>query len=323
MSRRVSLTRSERASGIGAELLALCQTVTDDGYLAREEIAELRRWLKDNRDSDLPAITFLHETVERILADRRITREERQELYQAIELVLPPEARREAVDARREAESEREHRERIQREKARNSSESVAVQAPPRKREVRRPSRPAKRAHDRVPAPKHREPGAESSSDKVAPLATSKFMLAGVHHDGRAELIEQFAAAGDQVFLARDPASPLSPNAIEVRLENGYMIGFVPEEDAVQLAPLLDEGCPHFAEIKAIVEGGRAPVPVVTSRIYEPGVDVENLVYPEEVPSRDTYLSTFLLAAWQSQVGWAVMLGVVLGIAGLAYWLFR
>lgn len=320
MSRRVSLTKSERSSGIGAELLALCQTVTDDGYLSKDEISELRRWLKDNRDTDLPAVAFLHETVERILADRRITREERQELYQAIELVLPPEARREAVDARREAESEREHRDRIKHEADRAASREVALKAPPHKRAARLASRPPSR-----PAVSKREAGAKSTgaaSAKVTPLASSKFMVAGIHQEGRAALIEQFAAEGDQVFLARDPASPLSPNAIEVRLENGYTIGFVPEEDAQVIAPLLDDGCPHIATIKTIMEGGRAPVPVVISRVYDPDVEMDNVVFQDEIPTRDSQFSSFLQAAWQSQIGWAILLGIIVAVAGIAYWLF-
>ena len=321
MSRRVSLTKSERSSGIGAELLVLCQTVTDDGYLSKDEINELRRWLKDNRDTDLPAIAFLHETVERILADRRITREERQELYQAIELVLPPEARREAVDARREAESEREHRDRIKQDAERAASREVALKAPPHKRAAQLAAQSRSRPSAAKRQTSAKPDGATSSTakSKTVPLASSKFMVAGVHHEGRGALIDQFAAEGDQVFLARDPASPLSPNAIEVRLENGYTIGFVPEEDALVIAPLLDDGCPHIATIKTIMEGGRVPVPVVVSRVYDPDSAVDDLVFPDEVPSRDSQFSEFLQAAWQSQVGWAVMLGVVLAIAGLAY----
>lgn len=321
MSRRVSLTKSERSSGIGAELLALCQTVTDDGYLSKDEISELRRWLKDNRDTDLPAVTFLHETVERILADRRITREERQELYQAIELVLPPEARREAVDARREAESEREHRDRIKHEADRAASREVAVKAAPHKRAAllasHQQSRPA--APKREASAKSAGGSSGASSSKDMPLASSKFMVAGVHQEGRGALIEQFAAEGDQVFLARDPASPLSPNAIEVRLENGYTIGFVPEEDAQVIAPLLDDGCPHIATIKTIMEGGRVPVPVVVSRVYDPDAEVDDAVFQDELPSRDSYFSGFLQAAWQSQIGWAILLGLIVAIAGIAY----
>jgi hypothetical protein len=310
VQKRVSLTKSQRSSGVGAELLALCQAVTDDGYLSKDEVVELRRWLKDNRDGDLPAIAFLSETVERIIADHRITREERHELYRAIELVLPPDARKEAVDARREAESEREYRERLERESNGRAERTAAVRE-------RRP-RSAREAASRPPKPKtKREP-----TESVSPLATSKFMVAGVHHEGRAAVIEQFADEGDPIYLARDTASPLSKNAIEVRLANGFVIGFVPEEDAEVLAPLLDDGCPHQAHIKTIVEGGRAPVPVIVSRIYEPDAEIDDATFPDDVPPRAVPETSIVRAAWHSQVGWAVLLGVLGLIVAVAYFNF-
>ena len=91
---RVSLTKAQLEAGVGAELLALYQTVTADGTLTDGEVAELRNWLEVNRAADLPAIAFLVATLECILADGRVTREERKELYTAVEKVLPPEARR-------------------------------------------------------------------------------------------------------------------------------------------------------------------------------------------------------------------------------------
>jgi hypothetical protein len=146
-------------------------------------------------------------------------------------------------------------------------------------------------------------------------------MVAGVHHEGRAAIVEQFADEGEPVFLARDLNSPLSKNAIEVRLANGFVIGFVPEEDAEVLAPLLDDGCPHQAQIKTIVEGGRAPVPVIVSRIFEPDAEIEDVTFPEEVPPRAVPETGIVRAAWQSQVGWVLLLGVVVAIAAAIYFL--
>lgn len=99
-ARRLSLTKTQAAAGPGAELLSLLQTVTEDGALADEEIAALQEWLEENRDADLPSIQFLTGTVMKIMADGRITDEERAELYQAVEKVLPPEARKEAKASR-------------------------------------------------------------------------------------------------------------------------------------------------------------------------------------------------------------------------------
>lgn len=77
-ARRLSLSKSDRRAGIGAELLTLCQSITSDGRLNDLEIGELRQWLRANRTADLPAIGFLVETVERILADGIVTDQERQ-----------------------------------------------------------------------------------------------------------------------------------------------------------------------------------------------------------------------------------------------------
>lgn len=91
--RRLSLTKKQRESVAGAELLALCQAITADGMIEDAEIAELRQWLTDHVSEDLPAIAFLTSTVERILADGKVTGDERNELFIAILKVLPPEVR--------------------------------------------------------------------------------------------------------------------------------------------------------------------------------------------------------------------------------------
>jgi hypothetical protein len=85
LGKRKSLTKSQIQAGIGAELLTLCQTMTADGVLSDAEITALRNWLEENRSSDLPAICFLITTVEKIMADGKVTKEERLELYKAIE----------------------------------------------------------------------------------------------------------------------------------------------------------------------------------------------------------------------------------------------
>jgi hypothetical protein len=77
---RLSLTKAQLQSEVGAELLALCQTVTADGVLTKEETIELKAWLEEHRNNDLPAIEFLVATLERILEDGKVTTEERKEL---------------------------------------------------------------------------------------------------------------------------------------------------------------------------------------------------------------------------------------------------
>jgi len=98
--RRMSLTKAQRQAGAGAELLALCQSITEDGSISKQEMLALRAWLKANKDSNLPAVEFLSTTVEAIVEDRRVTNEEVEQLYGSLVKVLPPECREEAEIAR-------------------------------------------------------------------------------------------------------------------------------------------------------------------------------------------------------------------------------
>jgi hypothetical protein len=98
--KRVSLTPKQLSAGAGAELLVLCETITTDGSVTEGEAEELKAWLDVNASTDLPSIQFLTEIVNRILADGRVTDEERRELHQALERVLPPAARQQAKQNR-------------------------------------------------------------------------------------------------------------------------------------------------------------------------------------------------------------------------------
>jgi hypothetical protein len=90
----------------GADLLALCQTVTEDGSISDREVEDLREWLQRNRGSDFPSIGFLSATVEEILADGKIDPWERTKLHMAVERVLPKAAREKAEEARGKVEAE-------------------------------------------------------------------------------------------------------------------------------------------------------------------------------------------------------------------------
>jgi hypothetical protein len=246
--RRVSITKLQRQTIAGAELIALCQTITEDGSLAREEVEALQQWLDDNHDSDLPAIDFLRQTVQRIVADGKVTAEERQELYEAIETVLPPDIRGVVRDRRREVEAA---------EKARQKAERAA-------------------ARD----------AAEEEKARTRALDSWDFMVAGVLYEGRARIVADHANAGDPAFLARDRANAYSRHAVEVRLGNGMQIGYVPEEFAVEVAPLLDAGHPHTAYLKKILTGGRAPYPVVVASVYRTDAIRAGLVFEHQVPAK-------------------------------------
>ena len=115
-SRRISITKLQRQTAAGAELISLCQTITEDGRLSDEEVTALRQWVDDHISVDLPARDFLLETVRRIIEDGKVSDEERAELYQAIEKVLPPDIRADVRGKRRESEEAAEAVERSQRE---------------------------------------------------------------------------------------------------------------------------------------------------------------------------------------------------------------
>jgi len=56
--RRTTITKLQRHTAAGAELIELCQTITEDGALTDDEVMRLKQWLADNRESDLPARDF-------------------------------------------------------------------------------------------------------------------------------------------------------------------------------------------------------------------------------------------------------------------------
>lgn len=200
MPPRLSLTAAQIRAGVGAELLSLCQTVTADGVLTDPEVTALSGWLAANSTSDLPAIGFLVTTLQRILADGRITPEERAELYAAIEKVLPPEARQTAKDNRK-------------------AVEAAIKELAKERREAERTAEREARERDRA-------------------LYTVNFMVAGVSYEGRPAIIRRYVQEDDRAFLARDPANRFSRNAIEVRTAQGYCYGYVPEDYAPEVAPL-------------------------------------------------------------------------------------
>lgn len=99
-------------------------------------------------------------------------------------------------------------------------------------------------------------------------IATVTFMVAGVRQEGRLEVIERHARPNDVVVLARQREDGARDAAITVKLSNGSEIGFVPDDDARQLAPLLDDGCRYEARISEVLTTGRGPIPTVQVRVF-------------------------------------------------------
>ncbi|MBI4205454.1 MAG: HIRAN domain-containing protein [Betaproteobacteria bacterium] len=250
-SRRVSLTKAQRESEIGAELLSLCQAVTTDGSFSDEEISSLREWLQEHKGEDLPAISHLIPVVEKVIADGRITPDERRELFIAVETILPSDVRAVARTARRTVEQQEKDRLRLQWQLEKE-----------RQREER---------------------------ERDSPIERWDFMVAGSRYEGRPALINRYAEVGAPAYLVRDPNNGYSRNAIEVRTASGHQIGFVPEEDAADVAPLLDSGHPFLAHIKKILTGGRYPIPVVVAEAYRKDARIQTPPQPQAHAPRTTY----------------------------------
>jgi hypothetical protein len=62
--------------------------------------------------------------------------------------------------------------------------------------------------------------------------------------------------------------------------------GYVPEANAIEIAPLLDSGHRHAAYIKKVLEGGQAPIPVIVADLYPPTADPLSGVLEQEVPPK-------------------------------------
>jgi len=233
LSRGYALSGADLATALGAELLSLCQSLTADGRLEPEELEGLRRWLSDAETAELPAARHLRRVIERVLADGKITPEEYQEVHRAVEAIMPFEARRQALSARLGAEA---------------SDEAAA-----------RAARDAERQR------------LSDERRRGTPLASASFMVAGVRHGDRPATIEQHARDGAAVVLQREPGSPHGVATIAVKLSGGQSLGFVPKDEARQLAPLLDGGCRYSARISEIISASRSRIPVVRVDVYRPG----------------------------------------------------
>jgi hypothetical protein len=229
-SKRISITKTQSQSEAGIELVALCQTITEDGSLSNDEVRALGDWLTQHSTSDLPAVSFLTEAVRKIVADGRITDEERNALHEAVETILPNELRR--------------------RSKA-------------KRLELRKLER-AKTKLEKQLALEHER----SEAKRNSPIESYDFMVAGAHIGGRPIYINAYASAGEPVEVALEPTNKYSRNAVQVILKD-RQIGYVPEEDARELAPLLKAGNPYMAEIKKILTSGRSPRPVVVLDVFD------------------------------------------------------
>ena len=163
-ARRVTLTKAERDSGVGQELIALLLDLSDDGQVTRDEMNRLRHWLEVDRGVEFPACAFLYEIVETIAADGEIADAELDRLILGIERVLP------------------------------NDVRSIAREKRKQHREARKVANAATRAAARAKAVAVRE--------RTRVLHRGDFVVAGVRFSERREACE-LLDVGDQHSRAR------------------------------------------------------------------------------------------------------------------------
>jgi hypothetical protein len=60
----------------------------------------------------------------------------------------------------------------------------------------------------------------------------------------------------------------------------GHEIGYVPEEDAADLAPLLDTDHPYTARVKKVLSGSTHDIPVIIADVFQPGTSIPSVVLP-------------------------------------------
>ena len=112
-------------------------------------------------------------------------------------------------------------------------------------------------------------------------------MVAGVRHEGRPSIISKHVRPDDIAYLKRDHANKFSRHAVEVRAKNGLIVGYVPEDYAQEIAPLLDEGCRYEAFFTKVLTGGQSPIPIVQAYLYGAGSSVVGSVSEADVSTRN------------------------------------
>lgn len=69
------------------ELLALCQGITADKKLSKDELKALHTWLADNKEAGLPIIGMLTKYLHKIVSDGKVTAKEHSELIASLESI--------------------------------------------------------------------------------------------------------------------------------------------------------------------------------------------------------------------------------------------
>lgn len=228
--RRVTLSKSHRGTPEGRELIELLTELSADGQVTREELTRLRQWLEVDRGIDFPACPFLYEVLDTIAQDGEITEDELDSLALAIERVLPPDVRFVAALKRKE------------------------------RRAARRKDAAAQRTAGRLARTEARE--------RARPLHRADFLIAGARRSEERREGCEALQVGDAVILEREPDNTHDENAILVLSTDDAELGYVPRENASQMAPLIDSGAQVNATVKKLWEANDGHIiPIVIANL--------------------------------------------------------
>ncbi len=123
--KRVVLTSKEAAAGFGRALCENANNLLADGKLDATEALALKQWLEACGESDLPALNYVREEVQRYTIGGEILPWELGRLQLALERILPAADRAIAKAARKKAEAEMEAREEAESEASREAKRQV------------------------------------------------------------------------------------------------------------------------------------------------------------------------------------------------------
>ncbi len=135
-------------------------------------------------------------------------------------------------------------------------------------------------------------------------------MVAGVHVGNRQQIIESRVSVDGPVLLKRDRHNRYDANAIAVTSLKGELIGYVPHEDAQELASLFDDRNQYAATVTKILGYNKA-IPVIQADFYGPDALASTLGRPLRRCASGGALGV------TSQSKLPQLVGAVLVIAGL------
>jgi hypothetical protein len=246
--RRVTLTKAQSDSPAGQELLALLTWLSADGMVSREEMSQLRSWLEVDHGVDFPALPFLYEVIDQISSDGEVSEDELDRLALAIERVLPNEIRAATTLKRKQS------------------------------REARRIAERERRHQTLVAARSDRRAARESAKARAGLAYEAEFAVRGAFRsEGRREACERLVE-GDSVTLEREPENAHDPSAVLVLGDGDCELGYVPRDQAQELALLMDAGAEAQAVVRRLWETPEGQVvPILKVKIRRGDMDPASL----------------------------------------------